>query len=337
MDLNSTMNSESDFVNHTDKDLDWASNVTANVTSSFSKTPVPWPWLVYHSILFVWSILGIMGNSLTILVIWKYEHLRTSTNFLIASLATTDFVSSLLNPALSFLVEWFNFSSVWVPIVTIKEFIFYFTVSANVLNLTLVSVDRYIFIHHPLRYLDIMTKKRVKCSISFIWVYAGLVCGLFIAVASPEFIRLQTIRAVTIANVASPVFYNSVVVPHFLIVSSAILFLNVKIAVTAWKQSKRIQTDNVVQHIQTDKNVQQQNQVMMSNEMKITKMLVTVVGVFYATYTPSVTIGFFPTIDLDVQILLNPILLMNHWINPIIYILKNKELRRAKAQILNIK
>ena len=147
------------------------------------------------------------------------------------------------------------------------------------------------------------------------------------AVCRPGFIRLQT----SAASEASPTFYFYFIVPNFLILSSTILLLNVKIAVTAWKQSKRIQTDNVVQ---------QQNQVMMSNQMKITKMLTTVVGLFYVTYIPSVVLGFFSNLDRDIQYMVNLtvlICLMNHWINPIVYFLKNKELRKSYVQVLSIK
>ena len=54
--------------------------------------------------------------------------------------------------------------------------------------------------------------------------------------------------------------------------SLTILLLNVKIAITAWKQSK---------HIRDEISTQQQNQAMMPNQMKITKMLVAVVGLFF--------------------------------------------------------
>ena len=128
MAMNTTIESESVFINQTDKDLAWESNVSA--TMNGTSAPMPSYRLVYYSVLFVWSILGITGNSLTVLVIWKYEHLRTSTNFIIASLATTDFLSSLLNPSLSFLIEWLTlgltFSSVWLIIVMIRSFIYKF-------------------------------------------------------------------------------------------------------------------------------------------------------------------------------------------------------------------
>ena len=130
------------------------------------------------------------------------------------------------------------------------------------------SVERYIFIHYPLRYVDILSKKRALGCIGFTWLYATLGTGTFVVVARPGFIRLHTIEVTE----ASPTFYTYFMVPNFFILSLTILVLNVKIAVTAWKQSKRIQTDAAVQ---------QQNQDMISNQIEITnfKMLVTVVGV----------------------------------------------------------
>ncbi len=221
------------------------------------------------------------------------------------------------------MLQWFSISFEWFVIAVVKEFIYYFTISSNIFNLTLISVDRYIFIHYPLRYLDIMTKKRSVYCICFIWLYVGILDTIFVAISWSGFLRLRT----SSLYIASPTFYYSIIVSHFMILSSIILVLNVKIAITACKQSKRIHADG---------SVQQQNQAMVSNQMKITKMLATVVGLFYVTFVPSVVWGFSYNLNVYIGTAFILLLLMNHWINPVIYLSKNKELRRAYVQVLNI-
>ena len=44
----------------------------------------------------VQSILAVFGNGLTLVTIFKYEELQTSTNIFIASLALSDFIAGLL-------------------------------------------------------------------------------------------------------------------------------------------------------------------------------------------------------------------------------------------------
>ena len=59
------------FLNH----INWASNATTIMNNSLSVSWPDWHWftIVYYTIFFVWSFLGVFGNGLTILETWEFE------------------------------------------------------------------------------------------------------------------------------------------------------------------------------------------------------------------------------------------------------------------------
>uniref|UniRef100_A0A3Q3Q120 G-protein coupled receptors family 1 profile domain-containing protein n=1 Tax=Monopterus albus TaxID=43700 RepID=A0A3Q3Q120_MONAL len=122
----------------------------------------------------VLSLISVMTVSLNLLVIISISHFRqlhTPTNLLLLSLAVADFfVGLIVMPFQIFLAGhcWFLGDLVCVLFFCICGS----TVSASVVNMVLISVDRYVAICDPLRYPTKITQKRVQLFVLMCWIYA---------------------------------------------------------------------------------------------------------------------------------------------------------------------
>ena len=121
-----------------------------------------WFWILGWSL----SILTMAGNGFIIFLVYSKRKLRTKTNAFVVSLAVADFgVGMSVVPPLFFCEEaaWCNPRSYWI---------FYFKWLfgyASVINLCVLVLDRYIAIVNPLKYLTIMTRRRVIQTVSLSW------------------------------------------------------------------------------------------------------------------------------------------------------------------------
>ena len=129
-----------------------------------------WFWILG----WVLSFLTIIGNGFTIFLVCSRRNLRTKTNAFIVSLAVADFCVGLsVIPSLFFCditntcdwphTHYHPFLS-WVNFI---RFLFSFTSVANLCGLVL---DRLIAIVHPLKYITLMTRRRIIQVIFFSWV-----------------------------------------------------------------------------------------------------------------------------------------------------------------------
>ncbi|KAL3862160.1 hypothetical protein ACJMK2_008148 [Sinanodonta woodiana] len=110
--------------------------------------------------LFFFVILTIIGNVLVLLAVFFYEKLRTVSNMFIVSLSIADLlvgivvmVPATLNEIFREWILFKGFCSVWVAFDVML-------CSASILNVCLISLDRYVAIMSPLRYHLLMTHKR---------------------------------------------------------------------------------------------------------------------------------------------------------------------------------
>ncbi|KAM7406959.1 hypothetical protein PAMA_002930 [Pampus argenteus] len=114
------------------------------------------------------SVLAAILNLLVIISISHFKELHTPTNFLLLSLAVSDFFMGVL---LFFQIFFTNgcwiFGDLMCAVYSILEFI---TTSASVGNIVLISVDRYVAICDPLHYPKKVTQKRVQVCVSLCWI-----------------------------------------------------------------------------------------------------------------------------------------------------------------------
>lgn len=121
--------------------------------------------------LFLFSFATVFGNSLVILAVIRERYLHTSTNYFITSLAVADCLVGLVVMPFSALYEvlqntWF-FGTDWCDIWRSLDVLFS---TASILNLCVISLDRYWAITDPFSYPMKMSRNRAAVLIAAVWV-----------------------------------------------------------------------------------------------------------------------------------------------------------------------
>ena len=125
-----------------------------------------WFWILG----WVLSFLTITGNGFTIFLVCSRRNLRTKTNAFIVSLAVADFwVGLSVFPSLFFrdITNTCHWPDYWFSWVNIKRLLFSYTSALNFCGLVL---DRFIAIVYPLKYITLMTRRRITQAMFFSWI-----------------------------------------------------------------------------------------------------------------------------------------------------------------------
>ncbi|XP_057584789.1 histamine H2 receptor isoform X2 [Hippopotamus amphibius kiboko] len=143
-----------------------ASNGT---TSSSCLDPVAFK-ITVSVVLTLLILITIAGNVVVCLAVGLNRRLRSLTNCFIMSLAITDLLLGLLVLPFSAFYQlscrW-NFGKVFCNIYTSLDVML---CTASILNLFMISLDRYCAVTDPLRYPVLVTPARVTISLVLIWV-----------------------------------------------------------------------------------------------------------------------------------------------------------------------
>ncbi|XP_056271120.1 neuromedin-U receptor 1 [Pseudoliparis swirei] len=123
-------------------------------------------------------LVGVVGNVLTCTVIARNKVMWTPTNYYLFSLGVSDMLVLLLGMPLELYELWQNY-----PFLLgnggcyFKTFIFETVCFASILNVTALSVERYIAVVHPLRAKYVVTRTHAKRVILTVWGMSVL-CAL---------------------------------------------------------------------------------------------------------------------------------------------------------------
>lgn len=119
-------------------------------------------------------IVGVTGNTLTILIIQHFKDMKTTTNLYLSSMAVSDLIIFLCLP--------FDLYRLWkyVPwlfgeaVCRFYHYVFEGCTSATILHITALSIERYLAISFPLRSKVVVTRRRVQYIIFALWGFALL-------------------------------------------------------------------------------------------------------------------------------------------------------------------
>lgn len=123
-------------------------------------------------------VVGVVGNVLTCSVIARNKMMGTPTNYYLFSLAVSDLLVLLLGMPLELYELWQNY-----PFLLgrggcyFKTFLFETVCLASILNITALSMERYIAVVHPLRAKYVVTRTHAKRVILLVWGVSVL-CAL---------------------------------------------------------------------------------------------------------------------------------------------------------------
>ncbi|XP_011639561.1 orexin receptor type 2-like [Pogonomyrmex barbatus] len=149
-----------------------------------------WVLIAMHSVVFV---VGLIGNALVCMAVYRNHSMRTVTNYFIVNLAVADLLVLLI--CLPPSVLW-DVTETWFLGLKLCKAVPYLqtvSVSISVLTLTFISIDRWYAICFPLRFKS--TTARAKTAIIIIWLVSLLfdIPELLVLHTVPSNSRVQTI------------------------------------------------------------------------------------------------------------------------------------------------
>ncbi|XP_035709237.1 orexin receptor type 1 isoform X2 [Folsomia candida] len=147
-------------------------------------TPDNYEWVLICAN-FIVFVVGLVGNALVCVAVFRNTTMRTVTNLFIVNLALADFMVILF--CLPPTVAW-DVTETWFLGDAMCKVVLYFqtvSISVSVLTLTVISVERWYAICFPLRFKA--TTARAKRLVLIIWVIS-------LIIDIPELVVLQTSR-----------------------------------------------------------------------------------------------------------------------------------------------
>lgn len=269
----------------------------------------------------------LFGNILTIVAVVRFYHLQTITNKFVVNLAASDIMVG---------VVLLYHSMLYIIPVLIKQKLscLFFTVATSiplmtsVINMAMISVDRYVAIVHPLRYPSIMTSRRTTIAILLPWIYNTLfACTIF-------FLNTWSSKtpACRLIDLATDNYLYALVIMQFFVPVMVIFTSYVLILKEVHKVNKR------QVHLRLPPGVSTHS---MGKITKATKTLFIVIGLFLVCWTPYFLYIFIicstkrPN-NVTIYNIFIFLGLINSCLNPIVYGWKNKDFRKAFKTLLRL-
>ncbi|XP_019771047.2 adenosine receptor A2b [Dendroctonus ponderosae] len=156
---------------------DFATENLSEVNISRSSTRLTSPLTVTIVVLlaFLLSPMILIGNSLVLVAMYRFKRLRTPSNYLVMSLATSDLGVGMFMPV-GFYLELNGISA--FPGVQACLFSYGVVIGlccVSVLVMVAIAVDRFTSLARPLRYNNLITHSAVERYIVIFWIYSSLV------------------------------------------------------------------------------------------------------------------------------------------------------------------
>uniref|UniRef100_A0A3Q0RXY1 Opioid receptor delta 1 n=1 Tax=Amphilophus citrinellus TaxID=61819 RepID=A0A3Q0RXY1_AMPCI len=119
-------------------------------------------------------VVGLVGNVLVMYGVVRYTKMKTATNIYIFNLALADALATSTLPFQSakYLMSTWPFGELLCKLVIAID---YYNMFTSIFTLTMMSVDRYIAVCHPVKALDFRTPAKAKLINVCIWILSSAV------------------------------------------------------------------------------------------------------------------------------------------------------------------
>ncbi|XP_055715566.1 alpha-2C adrenergic receptor-like [Phlebotomus papatasi] len=156
-----------------------SSNISQNTTvyqavfpNKYSLTHI----VIASIVVTILMVIIVVGNMLVIIAIATEKSLKGIQNWFIASLAVADFFLGLVIMPFSLaneLMGYWIFGAWWCDIHSAMDVLL---CTASIMNLCLISLDRYWSITKAVEYLKTRTPARAAVMIASVWIMSGVIC-----------------------------------------------------------------------------------------------------------------------------------------------------------------
>lgn len=288
--------------------------------------------IAISAVLTVLILVTIAGNVVVCLAVGLNRRLRSLTNCFIMSLAVTDLLLGLLVlpfSAVYQLSHQWAFGTVFCNIYTSLDVML---CTASILNLFMISLDRYCAVTDPLRYPVLVTPARVAISLVFIWVISITLSFLSIHLGWNS--RHGSRNSSSSSNHTSLQCKVQVNEVYGLVDGLVTFYLPLLIMCVTYHRLFKIARDQAkrINHSAPWKAAS-------IREHKATVTLATVMGAFVVCWFPYFTVFVYRGLRGDEAV--NPVLeavvlwlgYANSALNPILYAALNRDFRTAYQQV----
>lgn len=168
----------------------------------FRRSPVFLPICLTYLVIF---LVGVVGNVLTCTVIARNKVMWTPTNYYLFSLAVSDLLVLLLGMPLELYELWQNYPFLFGKGgCYFKTFLFETMCLASILNVTALSIERYIAVVHPLRAKSVVTRTHAKRVILTVWGVSVLCAVPNTSLHGIFILRIRSVGPAGIENMDIP-------------------------------------------------------------------------------------------------------------------------------------
>ncbi|XP_055361240.1 trace amine-associated receptor 13c-like [Betta splendens] len=260
------------------------------------------------------------------------RQLHTATNYLVFSLAVTDFLMGLLQMPTELLLYqgcWLHGDALCVVNFLFGEFL----VSVSIGNMVLISVDRYIAVCEPMFYSTKVTVKRVQLCVCLCWLFSAVHSSWMIRDMfsdDPKY-DLCSGECVVVLRLFENAFDTAVT---FLGPITVIVLLYSRVFAVAVAQAQAMRSQIAAFSLKRSEAVRPKK-----SELKAARTLGVVVVVFLFCYSPLclITVGILnnPTWELSTT-LQYWLIYCNSLLNPLIYAFVYPWFRKSMKHIVTL-
>uniref|UniRef100_A0A3Q3DTF7 Opioid receptor delta 1 n=1 Tax=Hippocampus comes TaxID=109280 RepID=A0A3Q3DTF7_HIPCM len=120
------------------------------------------------------SVVGLLGNVLVMYGVVRYTKMKTATNIYIFNLALADALATSTLPfqSANYLMSTWPFGQLLCKLVIAID---YYNMFTSIFTLTMMSVDRYVAVCHPVKALDFRTPAKAKIINICIWILSSVI------------------------------------------------------------------------------------------------------------------------------------------------------------------
>ncbi|XP_046946490.1 melatonin receptor type 1A [Lynx rufus] len=187
-------------------------------------------------------VVDVLGNLLVILSVYRNKKLRNAGNLFVVSLAVADLVVAVYPYPLVLISIFNNGWNLGHLHCQISGFLMGLSVIGSIFNITGIAINRYCYICHSLKYDKLYSNRNSLCCVFLIWILT--------LVAIVPNLRTGTLQydpriySCTFTQSVSSAYTIAVVVFHFLVPMTVVIFCYLRIWILVLRVRRRVKPDS---------------------------------------------------------------------------------------------
>ena len=302
-------------------------NWTLSTTQTITPTMPRWYAALLTTVFFLISFTSVIGNGIILLATYRSHRLRGSTSIIITSLAISDLLFGLMAATYTSVLLSGNTDEKGCAVIELLGYIFG---QLCTFHITLMNIDKYIYIIHPLFYERLVTRNRIIFLLVTMWVSSPFICGVIYHFI-PFFILVYCVHMVYNFVILMAIMGCLLVAPL-----SVMVFAYVRIYSVVCKHARII--DHQARNTKLNSirvNLQERR-----SEKRIFKMIILIFGSLLLSWLPFFLFGgiYVKTQMVWIEVYLLPVglgcVFSNSVMNPFWYVTFNSQYRKAVGDLL---